>query len=165
MDLIFSKYDMRNSLLTRADEPVYEISTTRGTPLTMETTVIKKFRKDGEKEHMGLIELCRTEDKCEVWGKNMPPKSDGFFKKYEDVLRQSPGRSFVASDGQKYTWKLASDGNQELCDQSKNIIATSEKAHSGFFSGKPSPARLSIATAGVPMIDDIVTTFMAQMVR
>jgi hypothetical protein len=91
MDLIFSKDDIRNctlSLLTWPDEPIYEVSTTKKS-LLAETTVIKKFRKDGEPEYMGLIELYARTDVCKVWGKDMPPKSDGFFKKYGDILSQN----------------------------------------------------------------------------
>ncbi|KAK7041888.1 hypothetical protein VNI00_008862 [Paramarasmius palmivorus] len=136
--------------MTRPDEPIYEVSTTKKS-LLAETTVIKKYHKDGEPEYMGLVELYARTDVCKVWGKDMPPKSDGFFKN---------GRSFVASDGQKYTWKQKSNGNQELTDQSKNVIATWERAHTGFFSGRPSAARLSIAEAGVSIADDIVVTFV-----
>ncbi|KAK7025993.1 hypothetical protein VNI00_015824 [Paramarasmius palmivorus] len=152
MEFIFSKDDVRNSTLTLlTNEPIYEISTSSKS-LLAETTVIKKFRRDGESEYMGLIELHGTrEDECRVWGRNMPPKSESFWKS---------AKSFVASNGQKYTWKMKSNANQELRDQSDNTIATWERSHTGIFSKRPRPAKLSISHAAVSVADDIVSTFV-----
>ncbi|EEB86916.1 hypothetical protein MPER_15965, partial [Moniliophthora perniciosa FA553] len=100
---------------------------------------------------MAVIELHELhDDVCQVWGRDIAPKSDGFF---------SSGRSFTASDGQKYTWKMKSD-RAVLRDKFENTIAVFEKSHTGFFSGNPSQAKMSISQTGLSLADEIVTTFV-----
>ncbi|ESK89687.1 hypothetical protein Moror_16904 [Moniliophthora roreri MCA 2997] len=147
MDFLLSKDSVRNCTITRLNgQPAYEVSTPSRFFHT-ETTTIKKFM--GHEVHdMALIELHTYHDSvCKVWGRDMVPKSDGFF---------SNGKSFIASDGQKYTWKMKSDGLR-LRDTLDNTIAVFEESSVGFFGWKSRPAKLSISQA---IVDDIIATFV-----
>ncbi|ESK95461.1 hypothetical protein Moror_12753 [Moniliophthora roreri MCA 2997] len=149
MDLLLSKDSVRNCTITLlSGQPVYEVSTS--SRLFQKKTIIKKFR-GYEVYDMAVIELHDFHDNvCQVWGRHMLPKSDGLF---------SSGRSFVASDGQKYTWKTTS-GKPTLRDKLDNTIAIYERSRTGFFSGNASQAKISVSQAGLSIVDDIVATFV-----
>ncbi|ESK95462.1 hypothetical protein Moror_12754 [Moniliophthora roreri MCA 2997] len=150
MDLLLSKDSVRNCTITLlTGQPVYQVSTPSRFFHT-ETTTIKRF-KGNQVHDMAVIERHDFhDDVCQVWGRDIVPKSDGCF---------SSGRSFTASDSQKYTWKMKCD-RAVLRDQFDNTIAAFEKSHTGFFSGNPSQAKISISQAGLSIADELIATFV-----
>ncbi|KAF9265811.1 hypothetical protein L218DRAFT_835251, partial [Marasmius fiardii PR-910] len=99
------------------------------------------------------IEIHTLEDDvCQVWGRHLKPRSEGLM---------SSKRKFTSSNGQEYTWKQKTSGKKTLLwDKFQNTVAVYEDKHSGIFSGKPSPAKLSISPAGYPIVDEILVTFL-----
>ncbi|ESK89686.1 hypothetical protein Moror_16903 [Moniliophthora roreri MCA 2997] len=150
MDLLLSKDSVRNCTMSLPNgQPIYEVSTPSRYFHTEQTTI--KRLKGQESRDMALIELHGFhDDVCQVWGKDMVPKSDGLFKS---------GKTFTASDGKRYTWKIKLS-KTILLDQFENTIAVFENSHTGFFSGNPRQAQLSISEGGLSIADDIVATFV-----
>jgi hypothetical protein len=47
-----------------------------------------------------------------------------------------------------------------LRDRINNIVALFEKSHSGIFHGSPKQAKLSVSPIGLPIVDEIVASFV-----
>ncbi|KAL0568841.1 hypothetical protein V5O48_013127 [Marasmius crinis-equi] len=151
MELIFSKTSARNATLSLpSGQPVYELSTPSRL-LHTEQTTITKFYPGNPPVTIGLVEMHSFhDDVCQLAGRNVLPKSDGFWKS---------GMTFTSSNGEHYTWKRKSDAAL-LSDKFKHNIAIYEESHSGFLSGTPSPAKLSVAPEGMGILDEIMVTFV-----
>ncbi|KAL0581793.1 hypothetical protein V5O48_000272 [Marasmius crinis-equi] len=155
MDLIFSHDDARNTTLSSSSgQPLYEIST----PGSREQTTITKLHPGEKPTEIGCVEL-RSGDAsvCQVSGRDVLPRTGEFGRK-------NLAWSFTSSNGEKYTWTRKWDSNLlfDLTDTSKTSVVVYERSHSGFFSGKPRPAKLTLLPEGVALgiLDEIVVTFV-----
>ncbi|KAK7025994.1 hypothetical protein VNI00_015825 [Paramarasmius palmivorus] len=151
MDLVFSDNNVRHTTITSlpSGQPVYRVSTTSSRILNSETATIKKISESENEELAQDIAIVKwhglRDDTCRVRGRNVSPKHDKTF---------TTTKWFVASNGEKYSWKRSSN-ETVLRDQTKNIVATHSRSPEDLHQTK-----LSISQVGVPIVDDIVATFV-----
>ncbi|KAJ8074320.1 hypothetical protein PM082_012633 [Marasmius tenuissimus] len=152
MDLVYSKDNQKNATLSLiSGEPAYEIYTV-GKFLQSEPTWIRKYQCSEQRPvEIGQVRVRSFHnDVCQLRGKDIRPRS---------IDSLSTKRSFTSlANGQKYIWKRKFS-KAKLLDNTKNTIAVYEESHSGFLSTK-APAKISVAPDGMPIIDEIVVTFV-----
>ncbi|KAK1217808.1 hypothetical protein PQX77_019514 [Marasmius sp. AFHP31] len=152
MDLLFTKDSCKNTTLSLpSGAPVYEINTPSRNFHT-ETSTIRKYRPEGgyQADDIGIIEFHSFHtDICQIWGRDFLPKSASMWK---------IASAFTSSNGQTYTWRRKSS-TAVLEDKFQNNVAVYDQSHTGFFSGNPRPAMLSISADAMQIIDEVVCTF------
>lgn len=86
-----------------------------------------------------------------VWGRNITPVRPGIF---------SQSAVFVAADGLPYKWKIDWDLLRLVRnDGSHTPVAFFDPGSLGILS-RPKPATLSVTPEGLPILDDIVATWV-----
>ncbi|KAK1220567.1 hypothetical protein PQX77_016663 [Marasmius sp. AFHP31] len=152
MDLIFSRDNSENATISLATgQLVYEVYTEDSTS-SSEPTMIRKFQDPGHPPvEIGQVkQRLFHSDICQMWERDIRPTREGWL---------SSDRSFTSLvDGQQYYWKKESS-KATLTDEFENIVAIREKSHSGFRK-KKSPAKLLIMPEGIPIVDEIVVTWV-----
>ncbi|KIY67136.1 hypothetical protein CYLTODRAFT_454759 [Cylindrobasidium torrendii FP15055 ss-10] len=152
MDLRFTDDSADNTIILLPDDtPAYFVETEHKF-LVHSRTVIKKTHADTITE-MGSVKLSSMLDDgfVNVWGRNITPQSTGMF---------SASRTFVASDGKSYKWKVEMGSPLYLISTGNHhTVASYDRGSLGFF-GKARLPSLSVTPEGMPIGDDIIGTFV-----
>ncbi|KAF8888299.1 hypothetical protein BD779DRAFT_1524620 [Infundibulicybe gibba] len=114
-------------------------------------TTIKKFSGSSEAV-MATIYARGGHKSVECWGRNITPYRGGLLTTSE---------RFQASDGRSYKWRVDGRDFTRLYtdDGTSTPVATFNSGPMGPFSTSR-PPRLAVAPQGMPILDDIVATFV-----
>jgi hypothetical protein len=151
MDLLLLKNNPLQTVLLLADgTPLYHVDTPF--KLFNHTTTIKKLNGPTQVD-VASIEWASLQSQTIIRVRDFPIT---LFKHHIFTTSEV----FHASDGRQYKWKMDS-GNLLLVtdDGSRTPLAIFVEANLGLFS-TPHPASLNIAPQGMPIIDELVATFI-----
>ncbi|KAF9445301.1 hypothetical protein P691DRAFT_762623 [Macrolepiota fuliginosa MF-IS2] len=148
MILNFSERSVSDTvLLTDSGQPLYHVSTSTFGFKT-------KIKKSGQSTQ-GLVTMASMEQVFDspviLWGKHINLTGENFF---------SMSRTFTASDGCRYKWKVEADEPMTLVTHERTgraVVATFDRGSYGIFS-KSRPMSLSVSDEYRHILDDIVVT-------